>query len=299
MPKKALMILGLMLLTGFIWGQVPIFNEAVPTFTDLPAGWTSNNGGGLAIMQTAKNGYLLVDHADDWVVSSAYDLSNYVSVELLFSVASYGSGDNNPLTIEVSNDNGATWTYQSFTSATPTSSTYIDSGVFGISTNSSQVKFRFRRDAATGKGVRFRNILLQGEPLGVVPMLTVSPGSLSGFTYEENSGPSEEQSFTVSGTDLDGNISITAPTNYEVSLSSGSGFAASLNVNHSGGTVAETTVYVRLIAGLSVGIYDNETISIGAGTAVSKSVTLSGNVTAEPLEGGYLVHFDGATETKG
>ncbi|MDD4232354.1 MAG: hypothetical protein PHU48_06815, partial [Candidatus Cloacimonetes bacterium] len=97
MPKKALMILGLMLLTGFIWGQVPIFNEAVPTFTDLPAGWTSNNGGGQAIMQTAKNGYLLVDHADDWVVSSAYDLSNYVSVELLFSVASYGSGDNNPL----------------------------------------------------------------------------------------------------------------------------------------------------------------------------------------------------------
>ncbi|MDD2210930.1 MAG: hypothetical protein PHN71_06345, partial [Candidatus Cloacimonetes bacterium] len=97
MLKKWILIFSLAISLGLVWAQVPIFNEAVPTFTDLPAGWTSNDGGGQAIMQTATSGYLLVDHADDWVVSSAYDLSNYVSVELLFSVASYGSGDNNPL----------------------------------------------------------------------------------------------------------------------------------------------------------------------------------------------------------
>ena len=300
MLKKWILIFSLVLSLGLVWAQVPIFHEAVPTFTEIPAGWTSNNGGGNPIMQTATGGYLLVDHADDWVVSSAYDLSIYENVELTIKVATYGSGDNNPLTIEVSNDNGSTWAFQSFVTGTPTSATtYISSGPFAVTTADTQVKFRFRRDAAAGKGVRFRDILLQGDPLGAVPILAVNPETLSGFTYEENSGPSAEQSFVVSGTDLDGNVSITAPASYEISLSSGSGFTTTLNVNHSGGTVTETTIYVRLMAGLSVGNYNNETVSITAGTAVPKSVTLNGNVSAAPFEGGYLVNFDGPTENKG
>lgn len=298
MLKKWILIFSLVLSLGLVWAQVPIFQEAVPTFTEVPAGWTSNNGGGNPIMQTSTGGYLLVDHADDWVASSAYDLSNYQNVELTIKVATYGSGDNNPLTIEVSNDNGATWAFHSFVTATPTSSTYVSSGPFAITTADTQVMFRFRRDAAAGKGVRFREILLQGDPLSAVPILAVSPETLSGFSYEENSGPSAEQSFVVSGTDLDGNVSISAPASYEISLSSGSGFTTTLNVNHSGGTVAETTIYVRLMAGLAVGLYNNQNVSITAGTALPKSVTLNGSVTAEPIEGGYLVNFEGPGETK-
>lgn len=299
MLRKWILIFSLVLSLGLVWAQVPIFHEAVPTFTELPTGWTSNNVSGNPIMNAATGGYLLVDHVDEWVVSSAYDLSLYENVELTIKVATYGSGDNNPLTIDVSNDNGATWAFQSFVTDTPTSSTYISSGPFAVTTADTQVMFRFRRDAADGKGVRFREILLQGDPLGAVPILAVNPETLSGFTYEENNGPSAEQSFTVSGTDLDGNVSISAPTNYEISLTSGSGFTTALNINHSGGTVAETNVYARLIAGLAVGNYNNETVSITAGTAVPKSVTLNGNVTAEPYEGGYLVNFDGPTENKG
>ena len=60
------------------------------------------------------------------------------------------------------------------------------------------------------------------------PTITTSPTSLSGFTYVQGSGPSATQTFTVSGANLTANISLAAPTNYEISLSSGSGYTTSL-----------------------------------------------------------------------
>ena len=117
-------------------------------------------------------------------------------------------------------------------------------------------------------------------PSGQIPAsLSVNPATLSGFTYEEDSGPSAEQSFVVSGSNLDANVSITAPANFEISQISGSGFDSILTLNHTGGTLAETTVYVRLKAGLEVGSYTDEIIDISSGTATAKTVTVSGSVT--------------------
>lgn len=156
--------------------QTIVFHEAVPTFTTLPTDWTSNNGGGQAIMQTATSGYLLVDHIDDWVITKAYDLSSFVSAKIYVDVATYGSGDNNPLTIQVSNDGGTTWTHQTFITETPTSTTYILGGEFNVTATSNQVKFKFIRNASTGKGVRFRNIKLEGyQVAGTLSNFAVTP----------------------------------------------------------------------------------------------------------------------------
>ena len=130
------------------------------------------------------------------------------------------------------------------------------------------------------------------------PSLAVVPSVLSGFSYDEDNGPSAEQSFSISGSNLDGNVSITAPTNYAISLSSGSGFGTSLAINHVAGTVEATTVYVRMIAGLSVGFYNDETISVTAGTASPQSVTLSGTVTLPLPADDYSVDFEGDGEVK-
>ena len=130
------------------------------------------------------------------------------------------------------------------------------------------------------------------------PSLAVVPTVLSGFSYEESNGPSAEQSFSISGSNLDGNVSITAPTNYAISLNSGSGFGTSLAINHVAGTVEATTVYVRMIAGLSAGLYNDETISITAGTVNPQSVTLSGSVIISLPAEDYLVNFDGDGEEK-
>jgi hypothetical protein len=116
------------------------------------------------------------------------------------------------------------------------------------------------------------------------PTITVSPTSLSGFTYVLGSGPSAEQSFTISGSNLTNNISIAPPTNYEISTATGGSFVPTnpVTLNHTGGTVASTTIYVRLKAGLSVNTYNSEEITASSAGADNKTVTCSGSVTAPP-----------------
>jgi len=76
------------------------------------------------------------------------------------------------------------------------------------------------------------------------PSLTVS-GSLTAFTSCSGFN-SAEQSFTVSGINLTANLVLTAPTGYEISKTTGSGFASSISYTQSSGTVTSSTVYVRL-----------------------------------------------------
>ena len=111
------------------------------------------------------------------------------------------------------------------------------------------------------------------------PLITVTPSSLTGFSYIFGSGPSSEQSFTVEGSDLTANISITAPTNYEISETSGSGYTSPIILTQSGGIVASTTIYTRLKAGLSAGDYD-EDITLSSTGATNKTVSCSGAVEA-------------------
>jgi len=115
------------------------------------------------------------------------------------------------------------------------------------------------------------------------PTISLNSSSLSGFSYIVGSGPSAEQSFTVSGTNLTDNISLTAPADYEISTTSGSGFASSLIFTQSEGTVTAQTVYVRLKAGLTVETYNSETITAASNGATDKTVTLSGSVTNPPV----------------
>lgn len=116
------------------------------------------------------------------------------------------------------------------------------------------------------------------------PLITLSASTLTGFTYMEGSGPSAEQSFTVSGSNLTTNISIDAPTNYEISTGTGASFVATdpLTLTQSGGTVGTTTIYVRLKAGLSAGDYNGEVITASSTGATNQTVTCSGTVTPIP-----------------
>jgi len=118
-------------------------------------------------------------------------------------------------------------------------------------------------------------------PDAFTPAISVSPSSLSGFTYLEGSGPSVSQSYDISGTDLtpeSGNISIIGSTNYEVS-SDNSNFTSNIDIAYSGGVLDATSVYVRLKAGLIGGAYDGELITNSGGSALTQNVTCSGFVT--------------------
>jgi hypothetical protein len=138
------------------------------------------------------------------------------------------------------------------------------------------------------------NILVEGAVTPPAPTTTVSETALSGFTYVLDNGPSSEQSFTVEGSYLTSDITVTAPTNYQVSLSSGSGFQNSVTLTQTDGTVAETTVYVQLNAGLGVNNYNGD-ITVTATDVANKTIALTGSVTCGASALPYSEDFESVT----
>jgi len=138
------------------------------------------------------------------------------------------------------------------------------------------VFIKFRKASATTSPWRLDNIEVNCN--STLPTIILSPTTLTGFSYIEGAGPSAQQSFSCSGANLTNDITLTAPTNYEISTTSGAGFGTTITLTQSGGAVAATTIYVRLIASLPAGNYNLETINATSTGATAKTVTLSGNV---------------------
>lgn len=129
---------------------------------------------------------------------------------------------------------------------------------------------------ASGDGVALDDIQI----LNYAPVTTANPVLLGGFTYAEGSGPSLEQSFTLFGEYLQNDVVLTAPSDFEISTTSGSGFTNSLNLTPSAGTVNEI-IYVRMVAGLTAagGPYSGDITITSPGT-VDINIALDGNVTS-------------------
>ena len=133
---------------------------------------------------------------------------------------------------------------------------------------------------------RFTNITFSGNvtnggPVDPTASLSTSTNSLSGFTYVEGQGPSASQSLTISAenlTPVSGNVSVNASANFEVS-SDNSNFSQSIQIAYTDGELESTTVYVRLVSGLSVDTFSGS-LTISAADATDANVSLSGSVTA-------------------
>lgn len=98
----------------------------------------------------------------------------------------------------------------------------------------------------TGNGVNGINIgYYQGS--GIVSPEIILNKSLLEFDTILVGDSTLEQSYTVEGTNLTGDIIIVAPTGFEISLSSGdySDKTDSIQLTHSSGSIVSTTVYVR------------------------------------------------------
>ena len=106
-----------------------------------------------------------------------------------------------------------------------------------------------------------------------------STGTLTTFTIYAGA-PSVPQSLVVSGARLTGNITVTAPTGFEVSLASGSGYAGSISVAQTSGTVASTTIYIR-IKNTSLGSVSGN-IAFTSTDVVALNVAASGTVYSAP-----------------
>ena len=120
------------------------------------------------------------------------------------------------------------------------------------------------------------NVVVTAISIG--PNLSVSPSTISNLNYFTGSGPSTAGSYTLTGSSLTGDITVASPTNFEISNTSNStGFGNFLTISPSSGSI-NTTIYVRLISGLSPATYTGNITHSGGGITVNPSVSLSGVV---------------------
>jgi hypothetical protein len=85
-------------------------------------------------------------------------------------------------------------------------------------------------------------------------------------------------SFTVSGSSLTGNLTVTPPAGFQTSLTEDSGYGSSTTITASG-TLASTTVFVRLAAATTPGSYSGN-ISIAGGGATLQSIAVPSSAVA-------------------
>ena len=122
----------------------------------------------------------------------------------------------------------------------------------------------------------------------VTPVAITDGTDIAGLTSFQGVAGSPGN-FTTSGTCLSGDLTVTAPAGFEVSTSSSSGFGSSVTLAPSSGTVASTTIYVRLAATqASAGAKDGD-VTLSGGGASPQTVAVSGTVSAAPT---YYVNYD-------
>jgi hypothetical protein len=150
---------------------------------DMPAGWTELTGGSTAL---DAGSYLHAEStaSPDGMQSFVTNLAGYTSVTITGRVATFGSGTARPLVVDISTNSGSTWA-QAVTSATPSSSTYINTGVMTVTVplNATTV-FRLRSGGTSGRGVRMQNFSCNGTPPPVSspPTVTTSAGTATNTT---------------------------------------------------------------------------------------------------------------------
>ena len=149
-------------------------------------------------------------------------------------------------------------------------------------------KVRAQANGSVNEAYGF-SVFMLSEDATTDPTITTT-GTLSAFTSQPGVA-SAEQSYTVSAVNLTENLVITAPTDFQISTTSGSGFGSSVSLTQSGGNVASTTIYVRFNRA-TAGTSDGNITHTSAG-ATQKDVAVSGTasncvtVSLQQGTGGY------------
>jgi hypothetical protein len=138
-------------------------------------------------------------------------------------------------------------------------------GAIKITASNTSITFQYYSSAGALQNTYTQDAEVPG------PTITTA-GTLLPFSTEPGT-PSAAQSYTVSGSLLTAGILITAPSGFEIATASGGPYSASFTLPQSGGTVASTTIYVRLTG--AEGTFSGNITHVSAG-ATTKNVAVSG-----------------------
>jgi len=278
--------------------QTTIFSENVgtpvgTTLISLPyTGW-QNYGvltyAGTADVRTstASTGYtgvsgsgnvFLTNIVGKDVIIGGINSSGYSSLTLTFGIyKSTTTSTGADLVIEYSTNGGTSYT----TLTTPTLPSGVGTAAWtlqSISTGipaSTTLSIRFRQNGTVTQ-YRLDDIKLTGS---VPPSLTTS-GTLSAFSTNEGVA-SASQSFSVTGSNLTANVSVTAPSGFAVSTSASGPWTSSVSLTPSSGAVSQT-IYVIVPSSTTQGSYSGD-ITVSSTGATDQLVPVTATVGAATL----------------
>jgi len=192
-----------------------------------------------------------------------------------------GTGDSNPSGTAYAIKETSTGNYVQSggsLSGSPVFQTAATWGMVTVTGLTSGTTYHFEVEAENGASTTTSfGPTASGSPAS--PTITLGSTSLS-FSPTAVNGTSAAMSYTVSGVNLTANIGIAAPTGFQISTSSGSGYGSSLTLTQSGGTVASTTIYVEFIPTAQTSYSGN--IANTSSGAASQNVSVSGTGATAP-----------------
>ena len=231
----------------------------------------------LAAADATYNTNKTTAHAYALLFNNAYNNVTKVSFDWI--------GTNNLFQVYLFGDSGTGWVKLANIQAANGASESGSLTWTGSATNYTKFAIVARPGAsnstATNKTLRASTFKIYKTKASSDPDIATTETSLTDFTYLVGNGPSAAQNFSVSGSNLTGNISLSLgeSSNYEMSLTENSGYTNELSLTPTTGTVASTPIYVRLKSGLAANASYEGTVTLTSTGATNKAVNLAGSVT--------------------
>lgn len=274
------------------WKEATGVLAPATTFTSSTSSWLLKANGFANITNTNPGASInLYGTQNAWLISQPINLGStpgLYRVSFNMAVTSYNGTvaqstlSTHKVDIVVSTDGGATWSNANVIKTYTGAGAYSNTGQVekvNLAGYSGIVKIAFvATTTLTTPDIDFHVDDFQVEELPASPAISVNPEVIA-LGYAPSGGTSAEMSYNLSGiflTPADGNLTVTPPANFEVSLTSGSGYSsAPISVPYTGGTLASTPVYVVCKPTAPNTAYSGNISNTGGG-APEKLVAVSG-----------------------
>ena len=278
------------ILSNFAFSQatLPVSRTSWGT---APTGWTESMGAyySTSFACSGSNG-------GKFDASAQYSTVNFnASPNQLSFVVKSNSATTSSLLVEES-ANGSTWsTIINLSGSTDLPTTCTTKGTYSLSSTSRYVRWTFTKGSSN---LTIDDISITAAAASSPTISTTGTLSSLSTTYGTASSTSN---FTISGTLLTNDVLITPPAGFEVSKTAGgaSGFASTQTLTQVSGTVASTTIYIRLAAATTVGTYSGNVVLTSSGATTVNVATASSTVTTKSLTitglSGSNKTYDGTT----
>ncbi len=129
-------------------------------------------------------------------------------------------------------------------------------------------------------GATTQNVAVSGTGVLPQPALAITPATLT-FPNQAVGTNSPGQAVSVSGQNLQGNVTVTPPAGFQISTATGLFTTSAIVLTPTNGTLAATTLNVRF-SPVSVQQYTNAPLQVTSANATTVSTLLNGQGTAAP-----------------